>query len=381
MAHPRTRWCSVVLGLAVVSVLASCAPTAVFPPEPDEIAMAISAGSTHSCAVIAGGTVRCWGSNESGQLGDGTHSSSARPVLVSGVSDAVAVSAGGDFTCATLAGGTVKCWGSNEYGQLGTGTTFADSPVPMVVVGLSDVVGIASGEWKKACAVVSGGTVKCWGLGMLGDGTGFNSSTPVDAVGLTDAVAVSVGRFHSCALREVGTVKCWGQNYGSELGDGTNIVIQVLPVDVVGVADATQLGEGASCVGVSTGQAKCWGPNNSGQLGDGTNTTSNVPVEVTSLTDVTAITKENQRACALLAGGAVKCWGGGYLGDGGNHSSNTPVDVIGLTDATAISNGGVHSCALESSGKVKCWGYNSYGQLGDNTVDTSFSPVGVYGLR
>jgi len=96
---------------------------------------AITAGGSHTCALVSNGTARCWGYNASGQLGNGSTTNRSLPVVVSGLSGATAITAGGSHTCALLSDGTAKCWGSNAYGQLGNGTT-ASSNTPVTVTGL-----------------------------------------------------------------------------------------------------------------------------------------------------------------------------------------------------------------------------------------------------
>ena len=107
-------------------------------------ATSISAGGNHTCAIVAGGTVDCWGSNSSGELGDGSTTDRIAPVPVSGLTGAVAVSAGFSHTCALLSGGTVTCWGRNSEGQLGDGSATSSS-TPVAVVGLTGVSAISAG--------------------------------------------------------------------------------------------------------------------------------------------------------------------------------------------------------------------------------------------
>ena len=180
----------------------------------------ISAGGDHSCAVTTAGAVRCWGE----YLAVGAFANATTPVDVAGLGSGVAsVSAGSEYSCAVTTGGAVKCWGVNFYGQLGDGTN-TNSTTPVGVVGLGSGVASVSAGFKHACAVTTGGAVKCWGsnvFGQLGDGTHTSSTTPVDVVGLGSGVAaVSAGENHSCALTTSGAVKCWGRNGNGELGNG-----------------------------------------------------------------------------------------------------------------------------------------------------------------
>ena len=114
-----------------------------------------------------------------------------------------------------------------------------------------------------------------------------------------------------------------------------------------------------SCALLASGAVQCWGDNYYGQLGDGTNADSSIPVSVTGISTATAVATGGSHSCALLASGAVQCWGYncyGQLGNGTTTDSNTPVTVIGINNATAIAAGGYFSCALLASGAVQCWG-------------------------
>jgi alpha-tubulin suppressor-like RCC1 family protein len=145
------------------------------------------------------------------------------PVPVVAIGDAVQVGAGLGYTCALSASGEVRCWGDNAYGQLGDGTG-APSLTPVLVSGLTDAVQLACGFYH-ACAVRRSGQVACWGSdfhGMLGDGRPFTIGfAPVTVSGLTDALQVACGYWHTCAVRRSGAVTCWGDNGGGQIGDGT----------------------------------------------------------------------------------------------------------------------------------------------------------------
>ena len=292
----------------------------------------ISAAYGHSCALLTGGSIKCWGLNWRGALGDGTTTDSFTPVSVVGISTATSISTGDDHSCALLVGGSIKCWGYNYYGQLGDGS-YTDSSTPVSVVGISTATSISTFT-AHSCAVLLAGSIKCWGSNSIeqrGDGISYRSSTPVSVVGISTATSVSVGSYHSCALLEGGSIKCWGYNYY-------------------------------------------------GLLGDGSYTDSSTPVSVVGISTATSISVGYFHSCALLEGGSIKCWGiteWGELGNGTTTSSNVPVSVIGISTATSISAGGYHSCALLAGGSIKCWGYNAFGQLGDGATTNSSVPVSV----
>jgi hypothetical protein len=237
-------------------------------------AVTASVGGDHTCAIAAGGAAMCWGSNVSGELGDNSTSQRLAPVQVSGLSaGVVAIAAGMQHSCAVTAGGGVKCWGFNGYGQVGDGTpTQRLSPVDVSGLG-SGVTAIATGL-DHSCAVSSGG-VKCWGQnvnGQLGDGTVSQRLTPVNVSGLSSGVvAVTAGVLHTCALTTAGGVKCWGLNTNGQLGDGTTTQ-RPTPVDVSGLTSgvaAIAAGQNHTCALVVKVGVMCWGGNNDGELGDG----------------------------------------------------------------------------------------------------------------
>src|SRR6185295_12596295 len=173
-------------------------------------------GTLHTCAVTASGVAGCWGSNSSGQLGDGTGTGQLKPVTVSPLANAVAVAAGTEHSCAVLADGSARCWGSHLFAQLGNGTAASGvfSPRPSIVAGGGGSVmarGVATGFFHS-CVLRANGTVSCWGInrsGQLGDGTETPRLSPVAVAGISNAVAVATGEEHTCALLANGTGRCW----------------------------------------------------------------------------------------------------------------------------------------------------------------------------
>jgi alpha-tubulin suppressor-like RCC1 family protein len=391
----------------------------------------ITAGNLHTCAVLDSGGVRCWGSNDHGELGNGTTTTSTVPVVVSNLSGVLQISAGGSHTCALVHGGTVKCWGLNGNGQLGNGQlgnglpggAFIDSVyTPVAVFGLTGAKSIASGGFHS-CAIRADGTVVCWGQdgsGQLGDGSpGDFSTTPVQVSGITaanPAKALALGDSHSCAILNDGHVKCWGHNSFGELGDGTTTDRSVATAVSGLTADAAAItaGESHSCVLMADANRTtfCWGHNAYGQLGHKTPVSDNgtpldpeddfmtpsptplrvrfdddpdpIGEDIKDLVNGKALSSGQYHTCALLDGGSVRCWGNnqrGQLGADPNPLTSRLEDSVyalpvpSLGTATAVTAGGFHSCAL-SGVTMRCWGYDFFGQLG-GFRDQSTIPVKV----
>jgi alpha-tubulin suppressor-like RCC1 family protein len=307
-------------------------------------ATVVSAGNGDRCALFATGAVRCQAAGD----------------VVLPETPAAAISTFYSHACALLRDGTIQCWGTNTDGELGVGNN-TDSDVPSTVVGITGATGVSVGH-NVTCAALTDGTARCWGAnswGQLGDGTKTNSTVPVAVSGLTSAAVACTGDAHSCALLTDGSVRCWGANSFGQLGDGTR-VDSAMPVTVAGIANATTIACGwdHTCVVLEGGLIQCWGGNGGsldsprGALGTASGTqdckwlVNNAPPPYPTISAETP--------CAA-----------------------TPVQVSDITNATAVAAGDYATCALLTDGSVKCWGFNLDGQLGNGSTSDSIVPVTV----
>ena len=352
-------------------------------------ATAIAAGSFHTCALLDTGQVRCWGLGAAGQLGQGSIAAigtapgqmgdALAPVDLGTGRTAIALTAGASHTCALLDTRQVKCWGSNVAGQLGAGAIdiFGDGPGemgdarPTVDLGTGRTARAISAGASHTCAVLDTNQVKCWGssafgqLGLgsedtIGDGPGeMGDALPTVDLGTgRTARALSAGRLHTCALLDNSQVKCWGRGLFGPLGSGSNDDIGDGPGEMGDALSAVDLGTGRSARSVSAGdihtcalldnsQVKCWGSNVWGQIGTGDlfgrgddpgEMGDALPaVDLGTGRTALAVTTENEHTCAVLTTRRVVCWGRndtGHLGRGDTVDWGNAAGQMG--DALAV---------------------------------------------
>ena len=299
----------------------------------------------HTCAILDDNFLKCWGKNEAGQLGDGSTTDRHVPVTINlGMSRTVKVVSTGDHhTCAILDDDSLKCWGKNGYGQLGDGSAINQHTPVSINLGTGRTAKAITLGRVFTCAILDDDSLKCWGNNSAGElGTGETSSfntPPADSINLgvaRTAKAVSAGDKHVCAILDDDSLKCWGDNQYGQLGDGSttdNRAPVAINLGAGRTAKAISLGGDHTCAILDDDSLKCWGKNGSGRLGDGSITNRNAPVAINLGTNksVKMVAMGIWHTCAMLNDDTVKCWGGNYygsLGAGANPDTESSDPII-----------------------------------------------------
>ena len=400
----------------------------------------IDGGDLHSCAILDGSSVRCWGNETNGrlgipggsQVGDNETPDAVAPVDLGAGRAARALALGAKHTCVLLDTHQIRCFGDGSQGATGQGTTAdvgddeAPGSVAPVDLGPGRTATAVTAGASHTCAILDTGQVRCWGNGQNGRlgsvATAVANPAPA-AVPLVNlgagrtAVAIAAGGSFTCAILDTGQLRCWGFNgsgqlgfsttaagLGSSLGDAAGETpASVPPVDLGPGRTAIAVSAGAShtCVILDNGVVRCFGKGTDGRLGYGTlsfGTNDNLgdeagespvtppaPVDLGSGRTAVAIAAGGSHTCATLDTGQVRCWGLGTagrlgygnatsIGDNEAPGAAGPVDLgVGRT-ARAIFAGQLHSCAALDSGGMRCWGGGGNGQLG-------YGPPAVYGIN
>jgi alpha-tubulin suppressor-like RCC1 family protein len=392
---------------------------------------AVDLGSTHSCGIVSGKDLKCWGSNGNGQLGLGDTNNRCTAVsncgnnlgiVPLGGEDVIQVTAGSNFTCVLLSPSErVKCWGINDSGQLGLGDTTSrghtagTTPDLLPYVDLGTLAGnpikvkeISAG-WQHVCALLEDNTIKCWGnnstaslgkpgLSHLGDGAGEmgNSLTAVSLSSTKTPKKIFSQVYANCVVFTDDSMKCWGHNSHGQLGlgdinhrgDTVGEMGDSLPfVDMggEGVKEAYP-GYTHSCALTHSNKIKCWGRNIFGDLGlgdmvdrgDGSGEMgTNLPfVNLSSTATVLNADVTNSANCAALSDGKVKCWGydeqTGVLGLEVGNVGAVEAERVPLLPSISFGSGVyakdvrisyLATCFVMNDNSYRCYGYNSYGDL------------------
>ncbi len=392
-ASDRSLWC---WGRSPGNGLAADATAPTVLAQLEDAHAVVSTGDTmdggggSTCVLRATGALACWGSNGSGQLGDGTMTTSMAPVLVRSLAAPMtSVSTAQGATCARRASGEISCWGSATYGKLGNNSNVGSEAYPIGHWSLENAGAVGLGA-AHACARSASGSVSCWGrgdlFGSLGDGTVTDSWTSVLVSGLSTVSSIGIGYSHGCAVRTTGDVLCWGRNDQGQIGDGTTTQRNTpVPVTLSNVSEVA-LGTLHTCARTASGSVFCWGDDSAGQLGDdATLLDQTLPVQVSGIGSAVEIVAGEMHSCARLATGEVRCWGQGGSGRLGNGSTvDAPVPVVvsgGVTDFVDLHAGSRHTCGVRATGAVMCWGADGTGQLGDGvTLMDRPTPTAVMGV-
>lgn len=367
----------------------SCRTDATGCTDPTSLSMS-PLGPQTTCAVRAGGSLACWGDNNSGEVGDGTTTDATRPRVITFPAAGTVVSAatGVSHSCAVLVtppatSGNVYCWGDNRVGQLGT-SGGVDSLTPVLVPALSNAVEVVAGN-DFTCARTATGAVRCWGENgahQLGQDSTTDSATPVTVTGLTSASRLDAATFNTCAVTSTGSVVCWGASF-------TGRETTTLPGGLRAVRVA--VGGSHRCALSNAGSVFCWGSNASGQIGNGSTTDVSTPTQVgdfgTGFPAPTAldVAAGDSHTCVVTSAGRVSCWGrntNGQLGDGTTANRTVPTFVPTLTGAFEVEAGNSSTCAftrnpgdVTNAARTWCWGSNLGGELGDGSTTGRTSPV------
>ncbi len=308
-----------------------------------------------------------------------------------------------NYTCVVLNTNSMKCWGDGGMGRLGNGQWYNRADPVSVNLGgnggPTTAVEVSSGSTHHSCAVMTDGSMQCWGedyYGQNGHGSGGGwhggDATPVQVTMPTGRTAQTVanGFHHSCAVMDDGSLYCWGDNRVGQLGLGTTSERENVPTSVTLPDNRSVIavtgGFDSSCIILNDSTGMCTGLNQDGQLGNGntTNYTSFTPITVLPAnSNLAAISIGVRHTCGLLDNGSVYCWGwgdDGQLGDGNTETMNSSavkVDFPAGRTAIAIDAGMMHTCAILDDNSAMCWGDNEYGQIGDNTTTDRLTPTNV----
>lgn len=378
----------------------------------------LALGYNHSCFILNDKTVKCWGDNKQGQLGndaktkleleeerdallgEGKHEAAntiqeqinnlgkSTPTIVKDsngkMTGAIEISASENHTCALLADHNVKCWGSNSRKQLGNtelseqGKSASSTAVEVSSLQGLTVKSISVGN-AYGCALLEGGSIKCWG------GTPNGSATE-DLLELTNKtpIQLATGGAHACTVLAGNQIQCWGDS--SKLGHSESEATEVTGIDNALFVSS----KGShSCALLNNGRVRCWGSNLRGQIGngDGGSITSTVTIpskNVINLSQVVSLSSGENYNCAVTRLGQVKCWGNNDNGQLGFTSTGSykqqfypQVAASGISTAEEVSVSQNHSCARLKNDDVYCWGKNDRGQLGNGTQKGSDEPVRV----
>ncbi len=324
----------------------------------------IECGDFHTCAIMPDASVRCWGRDKGGQVGDGGGEDKVRPTPVPGVANATRLAISGMYSCAVLADKSVTCWGTGFIMNDGASH---DREKPAKVRSVAGIVDLAA-SGDMTCSLDTAHAVTCWGLPA--SAKGMHPDTGGGAV-----ENLEVAGTHGCVHMKDGHVRCWGEG-DWQIGGKPSLARPALD-DV----DELVTGDAFACAFTKKGDVRCWGRNESGQFGVAPDPDTHEALAVVpGVRDAPAMAAGESSVCAIHSDGTVSCWGGnadGELGIGRVSNDERPTKVAGLRDVEQMCIGSSHSCALTKKHEMLCWGTNTAGQLGDGTREMRLTPTPV----
>lgn len=345
--------------------------------------IAVSAGTSHTCAIKVDTTVWCWGANASGQLGTNDNADRSSPAAVqsAGLSTGwTVISAGADFTCG-IRNGLRYCWGLNSSGQLGLGD-YTNRSLPSRHPVEKPTWATVDAGLRHACGVRTTGTGQCWGnnghgqLG-LGDTTARNAATTISGAW----TSMSAGSYHTCGIDSTGHRLCWGRNNAKQLGMASiSFFDQLTPYQDPGDGSyaVVESGDGTTCAVAANKNLLCWGVNTYGNVGNGNTTPSDSTISTLSWATTSS---GGLHACAIRTTGTIYCWGrndAGQLGLGNNTDKLTETALSSANQSptwSAVTAGLRHTCGIRADKTLYCWGYNVNGQLGVGSTVNKTTPT------
>jgi len=384
----------------------------------DEKIITVALGAHYTVALTSLGRVFTWGSNFSGQLGDGTFIDRIIPIEITNQFNLntdemiTCVSVGGWHSVVLTSMGRLFTFGSNELGQLGDGTT-TNRGIPMDITNRfslgsgENILKVSTGGMSSS-VITSTGRMFTWGWnvnGQLGDGTQINKNTPIDITERLDLdlnesiIHASLGERHTAVITSTGRLLMWGSNEYGQLGD-QSFTSRLTPIDISlnfnlegdeKIADVI-LGAIHSSAVTSTGRIFIWGNNYLGRLGDGATVNRSTPYDLSDLFNlqedevILGVSLGASTSSVITSLGRIFTFGQnntGQLGDGTTSNRNTPVEVTSQFNLEVdeqiimISLGYWHSSAITSYGRLFVWGQNIVGQLGDGSMVTKLTQIEI----
>ena|GEM_PF-5430053 len=333
-------------------------------------AVRVAAGTAHTVAIRADGSLWAWGLNSNGQLGDGMANNRSTPVRIGTATNWATVAAGERHTVAIRTDGSLWTWGDNAGGRTGLGTVSGSTRTPTRIGADNDWLSVSTG-WRHTVAIRVDGSLWAWGLnegGQLGDGTTTSRNTPTRIGTATDWRFVSAGVAHTVAVRTDGSLWAWGLNSNGQLGDGTTNN-RGSPVRIGMATNWASIAAGNQHTMAITrdGELWAWGNNYNGQLGDGTIINRNSPVRVGATTNWASVSA-GAHTVGIRTDGSLWIWGNdrdGQFGRGSATNRSTPVQIGMATSWVFVASGNQHTLGIWTDGSLWAWGDNFSGQLGN----------------